>query len=631
MQPGGEPSVALAVASASRGESRSVHLTRTQEALLVLGAWIATAAWVWFRLDQGWVPHDDGAFAQSATRVLAGQLPHREFAELYTGGMTFLNAAAMSVFGEDLISLRYPLFAAFLCFLPAAYYVARTFANPITALLAAIAAVTWSVPVYPAAMASWYLLVFSVCGTACLVRWRSTHADRWLLACGVLAGVSLCFKIVAVYFLAAVVLFLLFVHPNAGRRRAWPLKLAPVSIGGIALAAGLVVSVLGGRYGAPEVLNFLAPIAAVSVALLVQRSQAWRPHDARRGSLLRDLGILGAGVVIPVVTLTIPYVVAGATGDLLEGTFVSPQSRRDVAYLATPTAGIVPAACVVGVLLLGARLSQLSRRRLECAVAALVLVTVVLAGFLSAGYTLSFAAIRGLAPIAVIVGSVALVRGRWGLEERRSELVFLILAVVAFTSLVQFPFGAAVYFCYVAPLVVLATAALIGTAARPGFLAVSAMVAFTLFGASYLDRMSLYDLHVGERFVRDGQVEVLDEDRASIRVYPSQAASTREVVRLLRQHSVGRYTFAGPDLPQIYFLADLENPTRSLFDFLDLSHSARGGKLLETLRRKEVTAIAVHQVIQLSPPLDAETLEALRATYPNHKRVDVIDVRWRSP
>ena len=52
------------------------------------------------------MPFDDGALAQSAERLLQGQLPHRDFDEIYTGGLTFLNAGAFRLFGISLWSLR---------------------------------------------------------------------------------------------------------------------------------------------------------------------------------------------------------------------------------------------------------------------------------------------------------------------------------------------------------------------------------------------------------------------------------------------------------------------------------------------------------------------------------------------
>ncbi len=79
------------------------------------------------------------------------------------------------------------------------------------------------------------------------------------------------------------------------------------------------------------------------------------------------------------------------------------------------------------------------------------------------------------------------------------------------------------------------------------------------------------------------QTVILDRDRAWIRVSPAQRAVYLETSALLRAHARGEYVFAGPDTPEIYALTGLRNPTRSLFDALDPSNSARGEHLLDTL------------------------------------------------
>src|ERR1700683_4428995 len=43
-------------------------------------------------LKRGWFPWDEGVIAQSAESVLNGELPHRDFPEIYTGGLSYLNA-----------------------------------------------------------------------------------------------------------------------------------------------------------------------------------------------------------------------------------------------------------------------------------------------------------------------------------------------------------------------------------------------------------------------------------------------------------------------------------------------------------------------------------------------------------
>src|SRR5436305_10797045 len=94
------------------------------------------ALYVAHGLKRGWVPADEGFLGQTAERVLHGELPHRDYSEGYTGGLTFLNAAAFRLFGINLASPRYMLFLFFLLWVPAFYYVAAHFvSNPTAAAL----------------------------------------------------------------------------------------------------------------------------------------------------------------------------------------------------------------------------------------------------------------------------------------------------------------------------------------------------------------------------------------------------------------------------------------------------------------------------------------------------------------
>jgi len=62
--------------------------------LMVLSAVLAVAA-VYVGVHIGsWVPADDGTLSQSALRVMQGQLPHRDFGEIYTGSLSIIHALA---------------------------------------------------------------------------------------------------------------------------------------------------------------------------------------------------------------------------------------------------------------------------------------------------------------------------------------------------------------------------------------------------------------------------------------------------------------------------------------------------------------------------------------------------------
>ena len=114
----------------------------------------------------------------------------------------------------------------------------------------------------------------------------------------------------------------------------------------------------------------------------------------------------------------------------------------------------------------------------------------------------------------------------------------------------------------------------------------------------------------GLRPTGNPQTVVLDRDRAWIRVIPRERDVYLETSALLRSHTRGDFVYAGPDTPEIYALTDLRNPTRSLFDYLDPSGSARGQALLHALRSHGVTAIAINRRPAFSAPLDARTVAA---------------------
>lgn len=102
---------------------------------------IALAVVVLLGFDRGWLPHDDGYLAMSAERVLDGAVPHLDFDEIYTGGLTYLNAWALDTFGMDLAALRVPYLAALAGFVLSVYLICRRFFNRLQAASIASAVV----------------------------------------------------------------------------------------------------------------------------------------------------------------------------------------------------------------------------------------------------------------------------------------------------------------------------------------------------------------------------------------------------------------------------------------------------------------------------------------------------------
>ena len=89
--------------------------------------WLATGAYLLPFVDRGWIAHDDGMLGQAAERVMAGELPHRDFYDPYTGGLAYLHALGFKILGVRLVSLRWLLFAATLAWVPVVYFLAARF------------------------------------------------------------------------------------------------------------------------------------------------------------------------------------------------------------------------------------------------------------------------------------------------------------------------------------------------------------------------------------------------------------------------------------------------------------------------------------------------------------------------
>jgi len=122
--------------------------------------------------------------------------------------------------------------------------------------------------------------------------------------------------------------------------------------------------------------------------------------------------------------------------------------------------------------------------------------------------------------------------------------------------------------------------------------------------------------------------ERADATRGRIYVPTAEAEKYRRISGLLAAHARGGYTFAGPDSPEVYYLADLRNGTPMIYDFLTPERD-RDRYVLDAIARHRITAIVVNQTPSFSPPLDGPLLTRLERLYPLHAQVDNFDVRWR--
>src|SRR4030095_13666205 len=112
----------MTVTTATLVREASAHERRVASLMLAM----AVVYLAWF-VPRGWVPFDEGMLGQTAEWVLKGALPHVDYQEPYTGGLSWLYAALFRIVGVDLVNVRWLLYAAASLALALTYAVVRRF------------------------------------------------------------------------------------------------------------------------------------------------------------------------------------------------------------------------------------------------------------------------------------------------------------------------------------------------------------------------------------------------------------------------------------------------------------------------------------------------------------------------
>jgi len=600
--------------------------------------WAGATAVVALLADRYWIPLDDGTLAQSAERVLLGELPHRDFGDPYTGLNAIVGAGAFRLFGVRLASLRIPLVVGFALWLPALWLLARRHLAPSAALLAAGAAAAASVLAYPAAMPTWFALFAVTWGTWMLSRALGGGRRGWLVGAGAMAGLAVLFQVVGLYFLAASLFAVARRHADGSH--AYAAVAATASLAFLALL-GLLTLPGGGLSGA---YHFFLPAVAVAAAVVAHARPGTRAGAcntavppthagdplaaAGLGPLAVDGLLLKSGFLVPVALFLVPYVASGSVWAWVEGVFLMPGRR--LASAASPFGpawtvlpGVAAVALAVGAARLPARAERVAALALAALLAAALADDDALDGAVLEGL---WYAVRGWMPAllaAVAIAACLRVPRRATPDGTGTPALsgpaFALLATAGLWGLVQFPYAAPAYFFYAAPLVVLATVAATTTGVVRRGPVLSLLTAVYLFlGVGYVAGVAW-----------TGTTE-LGGPRGGIEVSEPDAALYGELALLVRARAAGGGLWAGPDAPEVYFLSGVRNPTPTLYEFLDRVPTTPE-RLTALLDAARVRVAVLNTRPLFSQPLDPRTLEHLVSAFPRSRTLGPYVVRWREP
>jgi hypothetical protein len=597
---------------------------------------MAGLAYAWLLLDRGWVPHDEGMLGESALRVLRGEVPHRDFDEVYTGGLSYLNAFAFQLFGEQLLAPRYMMYAVFAAWIPLVYYLASRFVGPLAAAGITLTSVVWSFPNYPAAMPSWYNLFLATASIAALFRFLETQRARWLTVAGLLAGLSILIKIAGLYLVAATLFFLLFVEQSSGRsteserhRSRWYAALVTLACLGLMAALLLLVRT---RLGLPEFAQFVLPGAVIAALVIaIEGRVPQRRETDRLRCLLRLAWPYALGVLLPLFTFGIFFAWHDALRDLGVGVFVTPYRRLSLAAKRPPPLlGILPALVAAGILVLAGRVSP-RQRAVLAGVLAVALLPLLKTEEVAGIGVLGWLSISQAIPITVLLGAIGVLRNfsqpnRSSLESQR---LMLLVAALAICNLVQYPWTNPTYFSFVAPLELLAVAAIVSWQGRSLQPVPAVFLGFYLiYAITWLAPLMYRHYNNSADLLSRAAIRPVLPGRAGLRVRDSIAGEYESLVSLVRAEARGRFIYAAPDSPEVYFLTGFHNPTRTMFDFLD-DPNDRTRRIVDLLEQRAVNLVVLNSRPGISRPVPPDLSEALGTRFPRSSAIGRFTVRWR--
>jgi hypothetical protein len=617
----------------ANSETRRFRASSKKAFLIIV--WGVSALYTFGFYDRGWVPHDEGAIAQSAERVLAGEIPHQDFDEIYTGGLTYLHAGAFKMLGVNLISLRIMLLVFFLAFVPALYSLAARVAAPIVAAAFTLVGVVWSVPNYFASVPSWYNLFFAIFGTLALSWYVETRQVRWIFTAGLFGGLSVLIKITGLYYIAAAVLFLTFREQvlnhraTEGQVDTSRLFLAIKSFAVFIFLAGLM-TLLQWRLNPMEVFHFLIPQIAICVVLLWgEWRQGGRSFLIRLKSLCMLLLPFIVGAAIPVILFLVLYVLNDGLADLYRGVLVMPRRRFSSASMEFPPALSVIASLPYAIMVIfpSSHAVTKSDKFFGFVLVSLLFVTLYFSSVLLV-YSIVWQSVRILGVVAVLAACKILVRSfsHTYLDDEQRQILFLLASVTGLISVVQFPFAAPIYFCYVAPLVGLTLLAVVtsqsGIAKSWHFVI---LLFYFLFAVVWTNTG-----YVAAAIGNTGYPakELLDMPRGRLRVTIHDNRLYTQLVNVIQKHSKSNYIYATPDCPEIYFLSGMRNPTRNLFEFF--SDTVIDSQSLRTLvEANKINVAVINHKPEFSRILDHGALSLLQEEFPHLVEIGHFTVRWK--
>lgn len=309
------------------GPERPDNFRRTS--VLLFPVLLLNAALLWHFHDRYWYPTDDGFYANIAERLLNGEVLGRDIQDIHPGLMHFVHAAAMQIFGVDMVSLRYPLVAA--GFLQSLFvYLLLRRRGALVAAAGSIASVALGIPQFVNPSPSWYCLALTVVLAWWLVDIRPGVVR--LLGAGSLIGTITALRQLSGVWIAMAVIVI--VLQEAGQTATSASKALARALLGIMLA-GLLWYLAVSPDTRPGTVLLISLWPAVILIWAIKNTQAPNPAVAR------SVGVLALGALLPLLPLLAYHVAHQSVGIWLSDIVVSALGETELELFGSDWYGLL--------------------------------------------------------------------------------------------------------------------------------------------------------------------------------------------------------------------------------------------------------------------------------------------------
>jgi hypothetical protein len=531
--------------------------------------------------------HDIGLLGIYGQLVMNGKIPHIDYVDVYSGGLSLIIATAFSLLGissKAIFAIMIPVAAMILVLM---FLCLSQFIDKGWALLITMATALQSVFYYQVPMPTWFITLGGLAQLLLLLRWHRDRNPYWMFFAGCICGITFAIKITAVY---AGALMLCSLYPvtksiigKIGRQLLFFCTM------GFFTALALSVT------HAYAILFILLPcLLALSCLYIKQRSDH---TDSYKAFCSYCLG--GLSIVIP---WALFYLKHKGIQQLVDGILIKPSSRLTFAAMHPDSLSLV--ICFITSSVIFFLMQSGTRARITYIIAAILL-----------------AVTSWQAPFAFLL-ILPLLFMSYLAYQYRDKIDYSTLQVSLFYCAHAFgmlPFTHEGYLAYNLPLFSMLCVVLLRTQSilRITRWSFTAAILLSLYGFQYF-----YLIHNTFPFAR-----MLQTPRGIAHVLHIDYYTIRTLLRCLKHTPTSDAVLIGPDSPHLYFFSGHHVQQPSPYDFFEPKQI----NAYSAARPDTFATVIINRNPEFSKHVTGWNMQILKTRYPFMKRVGAYTVFSKYP